>query len=72
MRIAGYRMKGRYEDVGKGYQILRKAVGLHIKGKPMVLHYDGEYKEDDADFEPCFPVGMVKGSEMNMAVLGKC
>ena len=22
----------------------------------MTLYYDGEYKEDDADFEPCFPV----------------
>jgi len=54
--IAGYRLKGRYEDVGKGFQVLRKNMGLFISGKPMALHYDGEYKEKDADFEPCFPI----------------
>ncbi len=56
MLIAGYRMKGRYEETGKGFQILGKAVGRFIVGKPMSLFYDHEYKEEDADFEPCFPV----------------
>ena len=60
--IAGYRMKGRYEEVGKGYHVLRRAMGLYISGKPMVLYYDGEYKEE-ADFEPCFPIRNGKGRE---------
>jgi effector-binding domain-containing protein len=54
--IAGYRMKGKYQDIGKGISLLYKKLGRHINGKSMTLYYDGEYKEDDADFEPCFPV----------------
>ena len=49
MLIAGYRMKGKYSDVGTGFGILGKAFGRHINGKPMNLYYEGEYKEDDAD-----------------------
>ena len=30
-------------------------MGRYIAGKAMCL-YDGEYREDDADFEPCFPI----------------
>ncbi|MEE9429902.1 MAG: MerR family transcriptional regulator [Melioribacteraceae bacterium] len=54
--IAGHRMKGKYQDVGKGFKLLGKSFGRHINGKAMSLYYDGEYKEDDADFEPCFPI----------------
>ena len=59
--IAGYRMKGQYQDVGKGFARLGKALGRYINGKAMTLYYDCEYKEDGADFEPCFPVR--KGSD---------
>ncbi len=54
--IAGHRMTGRYQDYGEGIKIVAKAAGRHINGKAMSLYYDGEYKEEDADFEPCFPV----------------
>src|ERR1041384_1211489 len=54
--IAGIRMKGRYPHIGAGFARLGKAVGRHISGKPLCLYYDGEYREDDADFEPCFPI----------------
>jgi DNA-binding transcriptional MerR regulator len=54
--IAGYRMKGRYGDVGEGFKILGKEFGRHINGKAMTLYFDSEYKETDADFEPCFPI----------------
>lgn len=54
--IAGYRMKGKYQDIGKGFGILGKEMGRHINGKAMTLYYDMEYKETDADFEVCFPV----------------
>jgi DNA-binding transcriptional MerR regulator len=56
MLIAGYRMKGRYPEVCHGFTRLGKAVGRHISGKALVLYYDGEYCEEDADFEPCFPI----------------
>lgn len=61
--IAGYRMKGKYPDIGKGFGILGKNLGRQINGKAMCLYYDGEYKEDEADFEPCFPVRKGTDSE---------
>ncbi len=61
--IAGYRMKGKYPDIGEGFKILGKVVGRHINGKAMALFYDSEFKEADADFEPCFPVRKGKSSD---------
>jgi DNA-binding transcriptional MerR regulator/effector-binding domain-containing protein len=54
--LAGLRMKGKYSECGTGFSRLAKAVGRYICGKPLCLYYDGEYREDDADFEPCFPI----------------
>jgi DNA-binding transcriptional MerR regulator len=54
--VAGMRMKGRYEEIGKGLGMLCKRLGRYMAGKPLCLYYDGEYREEDADFEPCVPV----------------
>ena len=51
MLIAGLRMKGKYSDCGTGFARLGKAVGRYICGKSLCLYYDGEYREDDADYE---------------------
>ena len=56
MLIAGIRMKGKYNECGAGFGRLGKAVGRHIAGAALCLYYDGEYREEGADFEPCFPV----------------
>jgi DNA-binding transcriptional MerR regulator/effector-binding domain-containing protein len=56
MLIAAVRMKGKYSDCGKGFSALGGRFGRYINGKPFLLHHDAEYKEDDADFEACFPV----------------
>lgn len=56
MLVAGIRMKGKYSDCGRGFAQLGKAIGRHICGKALCLYYDGEYREDDANFEPCFPI----------------
>ncbi len=56
MLVAGLRMTGRYCDMGKGFGQVARKVGRHIAGKAMCLYYDGEYKEEGADFEPCFPI----------------
>jgi DNA-binding transcriptional MerR regulator/effector-binding domain-containing protein len=61
--IAGYRMKGKYSDVGKAFGLLGRYIGRDINGKAMNLYYDNEYKEEGADFEACFPVR--KGSSGN-------
>ena len=54
--IAGVRMKGRYCDCGKGFSKIGRSLGRYISGKAMLLHYDCEYKENDADFEAAMPV----------------
>jgi DNA-binding transcriptional MerR regulator/effector-binding domain-containing protein len=54
--IAGIRMKGRYSECGAGFSRLGKAIGRYICGKALCLYYDGEYREEDANFEPCFPI----------------
>lgn len=56
MLVAGIRMTGKYSDCGQGFSKLGKAVGRYISGKPFCLHYDGEYREHDANFEACFPI----------------
>jgi DNA-binding transcriptional MerR regulator len=75
MLIAGCRMKGKYNEVGEGFKMLGKVMGKNINGKAMNLYYDGEYKEEDADFEPCFPIR--KGSSSDKITVrelpgGKC
>ena len=54
--VAGIRMKGFYSDCGKGFATLGKRLGRQIAGKPLCLFYDGEYREGDANFEPCMPI----------------
>ncbi|NQU22517.1 MAG: GyrI-like domain-containing protein [Candidatus Nealsonbacteria bacterium] len=61
--VASVRMTGRYDECGRGFSRIGRALGRHVCGKPLCLYYDGEYKEDDADFEPCMPVRQAKQVE---------
>ena len=54
--IAGIRFKGRYPEVGEYFEKLAEQMGANICGPPMGLYYDGEYREDHADIEACFPI----------------
>lgn len=54
--VGGMRMRGRYEECGKAYSQLGRKLGRQIKGKAMMLCHDEEYREEDADFEPCMPL----------------
>lgn len=54
--VAGTRIRGKYSDCGKVFGQIGRNFGSKINGKAMLLHYDTEYKETDADFEPCMPV----------------
>jgi DNA-binding transcriptional MerR regulator/effector-binding domain-containing protein len=54
--VAGVRLKGMYSNMGPTFGWLGRHVGRYIAGKPLCLYYDGEYREGDADFEPCFPL----------------
>ena len=73
--VAGIRMKGRYSDCGAGFGKIGRAFGRYICGKPLLLHYDSEYRETDADFEACMPVrGGKSTSEVSVRALpgGRC
>jgi len=63
IRIAGIRTKGRYADCGAAFARIGKRFGRTICGKPMLLHYDAEFREDDADYEACMPVRAGKPSD---------
>ncbi|NNE00985.1 MAG: GyrI-like domain-containing protein [Pirellulaceae bacterium] len=54
--IAGVRMRGKYSECGAGFKKIGRQFGRHICGKPMMLCYDSEYRENDADYEVCMPI----------------
>ncbi len=54
MLVAGVRMTGRYPEIGRGIGLLGRKLGRYLAGKPVCLYHDAEYREDDANFEPCF------------------
>jgi DNA-binding transcriptional MerR regulator/effector-binding domain-containing protein len=54
--VAGVRMTGRYDEIGTGFGQLYRRVGRYAAGKPLCLYYDCEYRDGDADFEPCVPL----------------
>jgi DNA-binding transcriptional MerR regulator/effector-binding domain-containing protein len=54
--VGGIRMTGCYGDCGKGFAMLGKRLGRYVSGKPLCLFYDGEYRDCDANFEPCMPI----------------
>ena len=73
--VAGVRMKGKYSDCSVGFQKLGRAFGRYIKGKPLCLYYDAEYREEDADFEPCMPIKQhveKEGFSVRQLTGGKC
>jgi DNA-binding transcriptional MerR regulator/effector-binding domain-containing protein len=73
--VAGIRTTGRYANCGPVFARIGKSDGRHICGKPMMLHYDSEYREDDADFEPCMPVRKcqpVDGISVRQIPGGRC
>ncbi len=54
--VAGIRMTGRYRDCGPVFGKLGRKVGRWIAGPPLILCYNTEFREDDADFEVCLPL----------------
>lgn len=66
--IAGKRMQGKYSECGVAFKSLGRAVGRYINGKAMMLCYDTEHKEDDADFEPCMPIRQPKKTIESISV----
>jgi DNA-binding transcriptional MerR regulator/DNA gyrase inhibitor GyrI len=61
--IAAVRMRGRYSDCGKAFGRIGRHFGRYLNGPPLMLYYDAEYRETDADFEACFPIRQRKDVE---------
>jgi DNA-binding transcriptional MerR regulator/effector-binding domain-containing protein len=75
MLIAAIRMHGRYSDCGQAFGRIARHFGRHLAGPPFLLHYDTEYRENDANFEACFPVRQrkeVDGIEVRELTGGLC
>ena len=73
--VAGVRMQGKYETCGQGFAQLGRSLGRYICGPPFCLYYDDEYREDDANFEPCVPVRkapQVAGVSIRELAGGRC
>jgi DNA-binding transcriptional MerR regulator len=54
--IAGIRQKGHYSDCGERFARIGRRYGRQICGKPLLLHFETEYRDTDADFEACMPI----------------
>ena len=68
-------MQGKYETCGQGFAKLGRSLGRHISGSPFCLFYDDEYREDDANFEPCMPISKllkVDGLDIRTLPGGRC
>ena len=60
MLIAAIRHQGRYCDCGRLFGRIARSLGRELCGPAMLLHYDAEFRELDANFEACFPVRRAK------------
>ena len=75
MLIGGIRMRGKYSDCGKAFSKIGRKFGRYVRGNAMLLHYDREFKEQDADFEACIPIAEGKSTdeiEVRLIPGGKC
>jgi DNA-binding transcriptional MerR regulator len=73
--IAGIRFNGKYSEIGRYFGRLADRMRENISGVPMGLYYDGEYKEENADIEACFPIQSektVSGIRTRELQGGKC
>jgi DNA-binding transcriptional MerR regulator len=73
--VAAIRMKGAYKECGKAFGKLARGFGRELAGRPMLLHHDTEFKENDADFEACFPVRQRRegaGAEVRELPAARC
>lgn len=61
--LFGLRHQGRYQEIGRLITQVYRKVGRHAAGGPFCLYYDGEYKEEGADFEVCVPARSRAGME---------
>jgi DNA-binding transcriptional MerR regulator len=50
------RMTGRYSDSGRAFGRLARQLRSALCGHPLMLHYDDDYRDTDANFEVCLPV----------------
>lgn len=73
--VASIRMQGKYSDCGKGFKKIARKFGRYLCGKPLMMYYDKEYRENDANFEVAMPIRRGESTdEINVYELagGRC
>jgi DNA-binding transcriptional MerR regulator len=63
MLIASIRMRGHYADCSKAFGRMGRTFRRDVAGPAFLLHHLTEYRENDADFEACFPVRRERTAE---------
>jgi len=67
IEMTGVRMTGKYSECSRGFAQIGRNLGRFITGPCFLLHFDREYKENDADFEACFPLRSSSSSKIDTA-----
>jgi DNA-binding transcriptional MerR regulator/effector-binding domain-containing protein len=73
--IAAIRVRGKYSECGSAFGKIARQFGRHLCGPPFLLHYDTEYREDDANYDACLPIRRrreVPGIEVRELPGGPC
>jgi effector-binding domain-containing protein len=73
--VGAVRMTGRYSDSGPAFGRLARSLKSAICGHPLMLHYEEEYRETDANFEVCLPIRRrcnVEGADIRELPGGRC
>ncbi|MEM7154457.1 MAG: MerR family transcriptional regulator [Myxococcota bacterium] len=66
--VAGIRTRGRFDQSRDAFKRLGRAFGFGLAGPAGILIYDDEYKDQDADFEPYFPIKRAKKTDPDIHV----
>jgi len=54
--VAALRMRGRYSECCAAFALIASKFAKQVSGKPILLHYDAEFHDDDVDCEVCIPI----------------
>jgi effector-binding domain-containing protein len=56
VRVATLRMRARYPECIRVFGLIASRFAKQVSGKPILLHHDAEFDEDDIDCEACIPI----------------
>jgi DNA-binding transcriptional MerR regulator len=69
LRFAALRCRGRYQDVGRRFGVLYRALGRHARGPAFSLYHETAYS-DEADISTCVEIGEAPVDRETLAEAG--